>query len=149
MLRRLHVTRSRFAAEEDAVLTESVLNAQTAFDPLTLDERVVYDADEYLGCIMMDGHLLTFSNKGRERIADFVNALERVGANRERELLGQALLLWERHAYVDVGAAGDALRNEFNELDEQLFSAASEEDSLENHIKHYVRQHLDAFVILD
>jgi hypothetical protein len=149
VLRRLHVARSRFAADEDAVLTESVLNAQSAFDPMTLDERVVYDADDYLGCIMMDGHLLTFSNKGPQRIADFVNALERVGANRERELLGQALLLWKTHAYVDAGAAGDALQNQFNELDEQFFAAASAKESLEIHTKHYVREHLGAFVILD
>jgi hypothetical protein len=46
VLRRLHVARSRFAADEDTVLTESVLNAQTAVDPLSLDERVVYDADD-------------------------------------------------------------------------------------------------------
>ena len=116
---------------------------------MTLDERVVYDADEYLGCIMMDGHLLTFSNKGRERIAGFANALERLGANRERELLGQALILWETHAYVDFGAAGDALQNQFNELDERFFSAASAKDSLEIRTKYYVRDHLDAFVILD
>ena len=149
MLRRLHVARSRFAADEDAVLAESVMNAQTAVDPLTLDERVVYDADEYLGSIMMDGHILTFSNKGLERIDDFVKALDRVGATRENALLGQALLLWEKHGYVAFDEADDALRSAFDVLDEQFFAAASAEDSLELRTKHYVREHIDAFVILD
>ncbi len=80
MLRRLHVLRARFAADQDAVLAEAVINAERAVEPLTPDERVVRDCDEYLGSIMMDGHLLTFSNNGLERINEFSNALEQVAA---------------------------------------------------------------------
>jgi uncharacterized protein DUF4375 len=149
VLRRLHVTRSRFAADEDAILTEAVMNTQTAADPLTLDERVVYDADEYLGGVMMDGHILTLCNKGLERINDMGVALERIGASRERALLEQALLLWKEHGYADFDEVGDALLTEFDALDQRFFAAASGDDSLELRIKHYVREHLDAFIVLE
>lgn len=54
MLEKLRIARSRFESDEDAVLAEAVQNVQRATDPLTDDERVVYDADQLLGSIMMD-----------------------------------------------------------------------------------------------
>jgi hypothetical protein len=149
VLRRFHVTRSRFSADEDAVLTEAVMNTQAATDPLTVDERAVYDSDEYLGSVMMDGHILTFCNKGLERINDMGAALERIGASRERPLFEQALLLWKQHGYAGFDEADDALLSAFDALDQRFFAAASAEDSLETRIKQYVREHLDAFIVLE
>jgi hypothetical protein len=85
------------------------LNAQTAADPLSGDERVVYDADEYLGSIMMDGHLLTFCNKGPTRIGEMGKALEQVGATQERALLKNALNLWVQHGCASYDEANETL----------------------------------------
>jgi hypothetical protein len=149
MLRRLSVTRSRFAADQDAILAEAVMNTQTATDPLTVDERIVYDADEYLGSIMMDGHILTLSNKGLERINEMDLALQQIGANRERALLGDAVSHWKERGYCDFAEADDALLGAFEVLDERFFEAASTDNSLEFRIKAYVREHLDTFIILE
>lgn len=125
------------------------MNTQTATDPLTEDERIVYDADEYLGSIMMDGHGLTLANKGLQRIREMERALERLRANGERALLGEALLLWEQRGCTDFDEPDDDMRSAMEALDEQFFEAASAEDSLEIRTKHYVRDHLDTFVVLE
>lgn len=141
---KLRVARGRFAAEEDAVLSEAVMNAQGATDPMTQDERTVYDADEFLGSVMMDGLLLTFSNKGLERIRDMGVALERIGADTERALLGEALLLWQEH-----GDAGEALKAAVDALDQRFFEAASAGNNVDVRTKRYVREHLDSFIVLE
>ena len=147
-MRRLHVDRARFASDQDAVLAEAVINAEHAVEPFTPDERLVRDCDEYLGNIMMDGHLLTFSNQGLERINEFSNALERVAAARELALLREALRLWKEHGYADHAVAGDALHTELDALDQQFFDAGGAEDSLDIRTKKYVLDHLDGFIIL-
>lgn len=140
MLRRVHVDRARFAADRDAVLAEAVINSEHAAEPLTPDERVVRDCDEYLGSIMMDGHLLTFSNIGLERINELSNAPEQVAATRELGLLRQALLLWQEHGYPDFAVAEGALHNELHALDEQFFDAGGAEDSLDIRTKKSMTQ---------
>jgi len=149
VLHRLHVSQARFAADQDAVLAEAVINSERAVEPLTPDERVVRDCDEYLGSIMMDGHLLTFSNNGPERVNEFSNSLDQVAATRELALLREALRLWEEHGYADHAVAEDALHNELDALDQQFFEAGGAEDSLDIRTKKYVFDHLDGFIILE
>jgi aminoglycoside phosphotransferase len=91
MANRLHVTQKRYAAEENAVLSEVVTNLQQATEPLTSDERIVCDCDECLGNIMMDGHLLTFTNNGIDRVSEYGKALEQITASRELELFRQGI----------------------------------------------------------
>jgi hypothetical protein len=86
MANRLHVTQKRYTAEENAVLSEVVTNLQQATEPLTSDERIVCDCDEYLGNIMMDGHLLTFTNNGIDRVSEYGKALEFVQIGNEPDL---------------------------------------------------------------
>lgn len=147
MLQRLHVPRARFAAEPDAVLAEAVLNAQG--DQITVEGRTVSDADEYLGSITMDGHLLTFCNKGLERLNEMDQALERLGADRERALLSQALALWRQHGCVDFDVADEALSVTLYDLDQRFFAMAGADDSLEARTRRYVREHLDSFIVLE
>jgi hypothetical protein len=148
VLRRLPVDRARFASDQDAVLAEAVINAEHAVEPFTPDERLVRDCDEYLGNIMMDGHLLTFSNQGLERINEFSNALERVAAARELALLREALRLWKEHGHPDYAVAEGTLHTELDALDQQFFDAGGAEDSLDIRTKKYVLDHLDGFIIL-
>jgi hypothetical protein len=149
MLERLRVTRARLAADEDAVLLEAVLNTQTASDPLSEDERVVYDADEYLGNIMMDGHFLTLYNKGPERAQEIRASLERLGATRERELFERAVMLWGKHDFASPLSASEEVLAAFEPLDEQFLAWMTEDGNLEQRTKGYVRAHQDAFLVLE
>lgn len=149
MANRLHVTQKRYAAEENAVLSEVVTNLQQATEPLTSDERIVCDCDEYLGNIMMDGHLLTFTNNGIDRVSEYGKALEQITASRELELFRQGMELWKKHEYVDFDGAGDDLKDALDEVDQQFYDVAGREDSLEMRVQRYVRDHLDAFVVLE
>jgi hypothetical protein len=149
MLERLLVTRNRFESDRDAVLLEAIINNQRATEPMSTEERVVFDADQYLGSVMMDGHLLTFNNYWLEPVASWAKALDALSATKELSLLREALELWSADGCPEYPDAKPALASAVEAIDERFFEAAGEEQSLEVRMKAFVSEHVQSFVTFE
>ena len=146
MLKRLVVSRARFDSDSDSVLLEAIFNNQTAAEPLTAQERIVFDADQYLSSVMMDGHLLAFCSNGPKPVAEWAKALQPLGAAEELGFLAEALELWVGAGCPDYDAANEVLSERLDDVDQRFYTAMEAGENLETRTKRYVRENLTSFV---
>jgi hypothetical protein len=115
---------------------------------MSTEQRVVYDADQYLGHVMLDGHHTTFCNVGLEEAAVWPKALEALGASRELELLKEALELWTVNGcpgHFEANETTDAI----DAIDHRFFDAMRADNNLEARTKKYVFEHRECFINLE
>ncbi len=123
------------------------LVAMEEYEDLDPVQRVAHLAFWYDSEVQNGGHLQYFENRGTDLLQATIDALDKLGAEKQREVLSRAGELYQSETRAEITTAEEyadvALEGEFDEYDEAYHSS---EPAITDLLQHYLENHRENFL---